>query len=182
MPPPRDTNSCNALTGVATARAIGERRELQPSSRARRTFLASVVGALGYIGAGAVRVAFAQEPEFGFRLITNLANPITTMDRAFANDVFLKKVTSWQGGEPIHPFDQGVGTQVRSKFSDAVLKRSAAAVRHYWQQRIFSGLGLPPPELESDEAVIRRIQRDHGAIGYVSNTADTRGVRVVTLR
>jgi hypothetical protein len=60
--------------------------------------------------------------------------------------------------------------------------RSVAAVKSYWQQVIFSGRGVPPPELESDEAVIRHVTRSPGAVGYVSGAANVRGVRVVSVR
>jgi hypothetical protein len=56
------------------------------------------------------------------------------------------------------------------------------AVKSYWQQVIFSGRGVPPPELESDEAVIRYVLRFPGAVGYVSGTADVRGVKVLAVR
>ena len=52
--------------------------------------------------------------------------------------------------------------------------RSVAAVKSYWQQVIFSGRGVPPPELETDEAVLRFVARHPGAIGYVSGSADVR--------
>jgi hypothetical protein len=52
-----------------------------------------------------------------------------------------------------------------------VLKRSVQAVKTYWQQRIFSGRGVPPPELESDDAVVRYVENNPGALGYISGTA-----------
>jgi hypothetical protein len=51
------------------------------------------------------------------------------------------------------------------------LKRTVAAVRSYWQQRIFSGRDVPPPELDSDASVIAYVERTPGAVGYVSGDA-----------
>ena len=67
--------------------------------------------------------------------------------------------------------DQRSTSNARQRFSDSVLRRSVAAVKNYWQQRIFSGRDLPPPELESDEAVVSYVVNHRGALGYVSGSA-----------
>jgi hypothetical protein len=56
------------------------------------------------------------------------------------------------------------------------------AVRSYWQQRIFSGRDVPPPELDSDEAVVAFVARSPGGIGYVSAATKLSGVRELALR
>ena len=63
-----------------------------------------------------------------------------------------------------------------------MLRRPLAAVRAYWQQRIFSGRDVPPPELDTDQQVIDYVMRYAGAIGYVSGTTPLDGPRVVTIR
>jgi hypothetical protein len=60
-----------------------------------------------------------------------------------------------------------------------VLKRSVAAVRNYWQQRIFSGRGVPPPELDSDEEIVAYVLKHRGAVGYVSGSAELRGTNAI---
>src|SRR4051812_20972356 len=90
-----------------------------------------------------------------FRLIVNPANGVTALDRKFLADAFLKKTTRWPGGELIRPVDLGTESAIRRRFSEDVLGRSVAAVKSYWQQMIFSGRAVPPPELDSDEEVIR---------------------------
>ncbi len=86
-------------------------------------------------------------------------------------DVFLKRTTRWNDGETAHPVDQRADSSVRRSFSDSVLRRSVSAVKRYWQQRIFSGRDLPPPELENDDAVVGYVLKHRGAIGYVSGGA-----------
>jgi ABC-type phosphate transport system substrate-binding protein len=117
-----------------------------------------------------------------FVLIVNAKNPTKSANRAEIADAFLKKTTRWDDGETIRPVDQKASSEVRKKFSRAVLKRSVAAVRNYWQQRIFSGRGVPPPELDSDEAVVAYVEKHVGAIGYVSGNAKLKSVRVLTIR
>jgi hypothetical protein len=92
---------------------------------------------------------------------------------------FFKRTTRWGDGQVIRPVDLRPDSPVRREFSNRVLKRSVMAVRSYWQQRIFSGRELPPPELESDAAVLRFVQGSPGAIGYVSATTKLSEVKLI---
>jgi hypothetical protein len=136
------------------------------------------------LAAGALRLAegaaLADEtPQF--RVIVHPNNPLRSVDKGLLADAFLKKVTRWGNGEVIRPVDLHAGNSVRRRFSEAVLKRSVGAVRSYWQQRIFSGRDVPPPELESDDSVVAYVARYDGAVGYVSAGAKLVGVRELSL-
>jgi len=71
---------------------------------------------------------------------------------------------------------------VRRRFSEQVLNRSVTAVRSYWQQIIFSGRDVPPPELGGDAEVLEFVKKHVGAIGYVSGAASTNGAKVIAVR
>lgn len=126
--------------------------------------------------------SFAQSDGPRFLIVVHPDVKHVRLERSLAADAFLKKKTRWDDGTLIHPADLHAQSSVRESFSHTVLKRSVAAVRSYWQQRIFSGRGVPPPELSSDEAVIRYVASHPGGIGYVSPRAEVKKVRVVTLR
>ena len=117
-----------------------------------------------------------------FSIIVHPSNPSGAVSRQFVAQAFLKRVTRWPDAETIMPVDQHPDSQVRTVFCGEVLQRSLAAMRSYWQQRIFSGRELPPPELESDEAVIRFVLSSPGAIGYVSARAKLHDVKVLAVR
>ena len=57
-----------------------------------------------------------------------------------------------------------------------------AAISSYWAQRIFSGRDVPPPELDSDEAVIEYVLKNRGAVGYVSPSAKLERAKVLPIR
>lgn len=116
-----------------------------------------------------------------FRVVVNGAVPHAHLPRDFVASAFLRKVSRWGNGEAIRPVDQDGDSAARRKFSSDVLRRSVSAVRSYWQQLIFTGRGLPPPELASDAEVLRYVARTAGAIGYLSGSADPSGVRVVSV-
>ena len=118
----------------------------------------------------------------GFRVVVNPANPTASVERRFLVDAFLKKTTRWPHDEQIRPCDLDPESATRRRFSDDVLKRSVAAVKSYWQQMVFSGQNVPPPEFDSDEQVIQFVLRNPGAVGYVSASANIEGAKVLSLR
>lgn len=127
-------------------------------------------------------LAQAAVPPQPYRVIVHPHNPMAKIDRAFLADAFLKKTTRWRNGEVILPVDLGGDSPTRRKFTDEVLNRSVAAVRSYWQQQIFSGRDIPPPELDSDEEVVLYVIKHPGAVGYVSGNAEIGGAKVVAVR
>jgi ABC-type phosphate transport system substrate-binding protein len=130
------------------------------------------------------RLAFGADarPAAGWRVIVNLQNPVGGVDRKFLAEAFLKKTTRWPNDELIRPVDLEPDAALRRRFSDDVLKKSVAAVKSYWQQMVFSGRGLPPPELDSEEQIVRFVLKNPGAIGYVSGNTDVAGAKVIPVR
>jgi hypothetical protein len=148
----------------------------------RRALATAGLALLGLVLAVGFTRALAQSTPPAYRIITHPSNPDTSVERRFLAQAFLKKASTWSDGEPIRPVDLLAGSPVRRRFSEEVLERPVAAVRSYWQQMIFSGRGLPPPELDNDEAVVGYVSKHPGAIGYVSGTADVRSTRVIVVR
>lgn len=149
----------------------------------RRGLLVVVIGALalGFCGGG-LDAALADATLPPFQIVIHPQSTESALTREFLTEAFLKKTTRWPSGGLIRPVDLRFDSPVRHQFSERVLRRSVAAVRSYWQQRIFSGRGVPPPEVESDAAVVRYVQQHPGGVGYVSGGADTREVKVLTVR
>jgi hypothetical protein len=162
------------------------RRPLAPPLRrklARRLLaLGSLLG-LAVLVVGVVlssSLALAQRVP-AFLVVVHPSNPETSVSREFLTDAFLKKTTRWRHDETIRPADLSPGSATRAHFSKSVLRRSVAAVRSYWQQRIFSGRGVPPPELHDDAAMVDYVAKYPGAVGYVGGDAKLEGVKVLNL-
>jgi ABC-type phosphate transport system substrate-binding protein len=117
-----------------------------------------------------------------WRIIVNAKNPATALDKSFVADALLKKATRWPDGQPIRPVDLVTGNAIREDLTQALLNRPVAAVKSYWEQVIFSGRGVPPPELDNDEAVIAYVAKHDGALGYVSGKAEVGSVKVVAVK
>ena len=147
-----------------------ERRYTQGTSIPRRgAILGATLVVCALLSLSVRRSGAENIPDF--RVIVHPDNPSSSLTRDFLVDAFLKRTSHWSDGETIRPVDQRQSAFVRRRFSESVLQRSVAAVKSYWQQRIFSGRELPPPELDSDDAVVAYVLKHRGAVGYVSGAA-----------
>lgn len=115
-------------------------------------------------------------------IIVHPNNPLTEIDPQFLSRAFLKKKTEWPHGEVIKPVDLKPTIPIRQVFSKYVLGRTVPEVKVYWQQNIFSGHKIPPPEFDAEEEVVAYILRTPGAIGYVSSKTKTAGSKILSLR
>lgn len=134
----------------------------------------AIVALLGAHGPSAA----AQED---YRVIVNRDNPADSITKDQLSDYLLKKDSRWDHGEPADPVDLDSGSDVRQVFSKEVHGRSVSSIKNYWQRQIFSGRGVPPPEVTSDQAVIDFVRSRPGAIGYVSSRAQVNGVKTLTV-
>ncbi len=121
-------------------------------------------------------------PAPAYLIIVNPRNAATSVERRFLEDAFLKKITAWPNDEVIRPADLAPDSPVRRAFTRDILNRSVEAVKGYWQQRIFSGRDVPPPEFQRDEEVVQFVLKHDGGVGYVSGAADVGGCRVLGVR
>jgi ABC-type phosphate transport system substrate-binding protein len=144
-----------------------------------RTLLFGLLSALTLAGLSA---GLRANPPAPYRIVVHPNNPASTVERRMLEDAFLKKIKTWPGGETIRPVDLDSGSPTRQRFTEEVLRRPVAAVRAYWQQCIFSGRNVPPPELGSDDEVISYVMKYTGAVGYVSGNAALRGAKPISVR
>jgi len=122
----------------------------------------------------------AQAPEF--TVIVNASNPISSLPRDDVAKLFLKKTVIWQSGQAVAPVELPTAAKAREAFARTVLNKSVAQVKSYWQQQIFSGRDVPPPEKQNENDVVAFVRSNPGAIGYVSKGVDIgRGVKPLSV-
>jgi hypothetical protein len=117
-----------------------------------------------------------------FVVVVNMTNPASSIGRSELAALFTKKEQSWRDGSPAFPVDLPADDPTREAFTVAIHGKSSQAIRAYWQQQIFSGRQVPPPERDSDEQVLAYVRSTVGAVGYVRPTARLGpGVKVLGL-
>ena len=123
---------------------------------------------------------FSQEGT-SYKVIVNKDNPVSELTKDKVSKLFLKKTTKWEDGNKVQPIDLFSDSNIRKKFSKEIFGKTVAAIKAYWQKKIFSGKGIPPAEKKSDDEIIAYVKSKSGAIGYVSNTTNTNSVKVIKI-
>jgi ABC-type phosphate transport system substrate-binding protein len=144
------------------------------SSRAR---LLAFVGVLVWWAFPAI----ADPPKPSFLVIVHKSNPVTSMSRSDLERIFLKKESRWSEDRPADPVDQTATSPVRAEFSRLVLRKSTDAVVSYWQQRIFSGRGVPPGLRALEAEIVDHVAKSPGGVAYVSAAANLKDTKVVVV-
>ena len=142
----------------------------------RNCTLLSLIATVGVLSSPLA--ARAQE----FTVIVNASNPVSSLPRDEVAKLFLKKTVSWGSGKMVTPVELPPAAKAREAFARAVLNKSPAQVKSYWQQQIFSGRDVPPPVKPTENDVVAFVRSNPGAIGYVSKGVDIgRGVKALSV-
>jgi ABC-type phosphate transport system substrate-binding protein len=115
-----------------------------------------------------------------FIVIVHPDNPATSVDRELLRRAYLKKAAEWRGGTAVRPIDLRTGNAARVRFTRDVLKKTPAQLRSYWNQQVFSGKGVPPPQA-SPERVIEYVLAHPGGVGYLPADMDPGGAKIIAL-
>lgn len=104
-----------------------------------------------------------------------------TVSKETLQRIFLGQQTTWEDGTKIK-----FAILKLDKNDDIFLREylyytTTRFVRH-WRSQVFSGKGEMPTNLKSDEEMLKFIQGDKGAIGFVTAGADTSAVKVLAVQ
>jgi len=144
----------------------------------RRTFILLLLGTPWWLAASRTSAA----DDEGFKVIVHPSHRHNSIDRDFLRRAYLKKANVWGDGTRVRPIDLPRGSAARARFTREVLRKSAAQLKSYWNQQVFSGKAVPPPEVESAADAIAYVLDHPGAIAYLPANLDPGGAKVVVLR
>lgn len=112
-----------------------------------------------------------------------VANPSVSASELSADDVkdiFLGGKTS-VSGTSVEPVLAQSGT-AHEVFLKAYIGKSDQALRSYFKSLVFTGKGSMPKSFGSDAEILKYVASKKGAIGYVSASADTAGVKKIAIK
>jgi ABC-type phosphate transport system substrate-binding protein len=116
-----------------------------------------------------------------YRVIVHPSNTATQLSRLKLGEIFLKKTTRWPDGHPVMPVEPSGKSPVRQRFTLEIYGKQVIAISAYWQQMIFGGKAVPPPEKSTDADIVAFVRDTPGGVGYVWSGADLSGVKVVAV-
>ncbi|MDD5434433.1 MAG: substrate-binding domain-containing protein [Nitrospira sp.] len=109
-----------------------------------------------------------------FAVIVNKANT-GTIDNSQLKKIYTGDMTTWPGGAAITAVDLPEDNPVRKSFTSSALGKTVANIKALWAQKIFTGKGIPPRVVDTDDEVKKIVSGNKHAIGYIksSNVDDT---------
>ena len=116
----------------------------------------------------------------GYKVVANPSVSVSSISREELSRIFLKKTTKFHDGHAASPVDLLTSSPVRDNFSRDVHGKPTSAVEAYWQQQVFSGREVPPPE-KNEGAALDFVRSNSNGIAYVSSAADAGGLRVINV-
>lgn len=106
---------------------------------------------------------------------------VASVSQARLANIYFGAEPRWPDGTPVIPFDVAGEIPQRVEFYRTVLDRTLPQVRLYRARLIFAGLGVPPAELESGEAMLKHVASVRGAIGFLPRSMVDKSVQVIAV-
>ncbi len=116
--------------------------------------------------------------EAGIAIVVNPGNALKDITAADLKEIYLGNKTQWVNGNPITPVLLSPGSKLNDFFLMKITGMDEAAFNTYWEKR--GNVKITPMFVEHDEWIIRYIQGNPGAIGFM-DSEKTAGLHVLTL-
>lgn len=134
------------------------------SSAARRLCRLAAPLILLLLSIGMSHEARAQSVE----IIVNPDIASIQLDRDLLRAIFTMRLRSWPNGPPVRVFVLPDSDPVSDRFYREQLGMYSYVLRSAWDRMVYTGTGLAPTVVHSEEEMRERVLSTPGAIGYVS--------------
>ncbi|MGE5452225.1 MAG: hypothetical protein ACM3VZ_10355 [Acidobacteriota bacterium] len=112
-------------------------------------------------------------------VIVNATNTIHALTNKEAVDMFMGRTRTYPNGDYVLAFDLPREHATRVAFYQTLTGMTPAQLNSYWSRLMFTGRVMPPQMLLTEQNVVDMVRRNPGAIGYVGQEPQDKGVRVV---
>lgn len=118
---------------------------------------------------------------FSHTVIINSENTDTVLDKMAIKDIFNGDTLSWDDGSNIFVADYTANSEIRKSFSKLFLGLPPEKVYLNWIRISLSGKGAPPKIFHSEDEVIRFVEENPNAIGYIEKvpTVGSKSLKIV---
>lgn len=120
-------------------------------------------------------IAFSQ-----IAVIANKNAPKTNLTSERILDIYSLNVQFWNNGAKIKVFDLKGEQSPKFEFF-TLLGSSPVDMKKIWLKKQFSGKGMPPEALDSEEEMLKKVANTPGAIGFVKANKVNKEVIVLAI-
>jgi ABC-type phosphate transport system substrate-binding protein len=111
-------------------------------------------------------------------VITHKSTSVTALDNDKLLDIYTLNTKNWSDGGKIMLLEIKGDSPAKARFYGA-LGTSFSEMQKLWLKKQFSGKGLPPTALASEQEIIEKVAATPGSIGYVSAENVGKNVKVI---
>jgi ABC-type phosphate transport system substrate-binding protein len=109
-------------------------------------------------------------------IIGNNKNQLKQLEARQVQDIYMGRKRDFPDGKMALPIDQ---VMLRTTFYETLTTKPIEQINAYWARIMFSGQASPPMILPDDQAVIKAVSENEGAIGYVNKASLNKQVHVL---
>lgn len=111
-------------------------------------------------------------------VIAHKSSPAQNLEADKILDIYTLNTKSWSDGSKITVFELKGDSPVKSRFY-AALNTAFTEMQKLWLKKQFSGKGLPPTAVNSEQELLEKVANTPGAIAYVNAENVGKNVKVL---
>jgi ABC-type phosphate transport system substrate-binding protein len=98
---------------------------------------------------------------------------IKTSSTAHIKSIFRSKYSSWNNGQSVIIVLPSKKNQSAASVSAYFYETTITGVQKFWLSQVFQGRSNPPVFQDTDEEIIRYVEKNPGAIGVIRKSGQT---------
>ena len=114
-------------------------------------------------------------------VISNLTSETTSLSVTQLRRIYSMRQIHWQNGTPIVVYVLASKNPLHQKFCQEQLRLFPYQLDRIWHKLTFSGYGVAPIKVSTQQELIQAIKSTKGAIGYVENLSEVTDVNVIKI-
>lgn len=115
------------------------------------------------------------------KVIANVSIGTDALSIDELRNIFMEETNTLRDGSHVEPVFLRSGA-ANETFLKEFLKENADSLKYHFGSMVFTGKGSMPKSFNSDADVLSYVSQTRGAVGYVSASASTDGVKVLEVR
>jgi ABC-type phosphate transport system substrate-binding protein len=127
----------------------------------------------------ALLLLLASAADADVAVIVHVKNTVAAPGPREVQDIFLGRTRTFPDGRLAVALDQP--SPLRDAFYQTLTQRPVEQINAYWARLLFTGQASPPTRLPDDDAVLKTVRENEGAIGYVDAARVDKTVRLLFL-
>jgi hypothetical protein len=111
------------------------------------------------------------QPAAAAEVITHADHAHTPLGRELLRAIFTMRLREWPDHKPVRVFVMSDDDAAHDEFCRGQLGMYPYVLRNTWDRLVFTGTGLAPTQVHSEDEMRQKVQDTPGAIGYLSSSA-----------